>query len=302
MIAPSQRATTLGGLSYYLTRAWKRSARFRVGVVIVSAITVLAFLSPFVVPYPSEGWGFIPINQTGEAGQPPSLAHLFGTDDKGRDLLSRVLLGSSTALLQIVLVVGLSLAIGMTVGVFAAYYKGVLDTVLNYIIEVFLALPAILIAVPLRMVLGPGLHVVVMAMVLTWWAWYGRVANVYARSVCEMEFVTLSKLSGLPGYKIIFRHVLSNTSPPVVVQAVTDFGSVLLEASAINFLGFGLPPDYPDWGVIAQNGFYYILKMPWISLIPGLFILITALGFSLVGDALRDELDPKLRRRWRLWF
>uniref|UniRef100_A0A7J3XYY2 ABC transporter permease n=1 Tax=Thermogladius calderae TaxID=1200300 RepID=A0A7J3XYY2_9CREN len=290
------------GVSSTFKRVWKRRMRFRIGFIIVSAVTLLAVVSPFIVPYPSEGWGLIPLNKTNVSGQPPSLTHLFGTDDKGRDLFSRVLLGSSTALLQIILVVGVSLVIGLTLGVLASYYKGLVEYSLNYLIEVFLALPAILIAIPLKIALGPGLHVLIASMVLTWWAWYGRVASVYARSVCEMDYVAIPRLSGLPGYKIVVRHVLRNASPPVIVQAVTDFGSVLLEASAINFLGFGLPPDYPDWGVIAQNGLYYITKMPWISLIPGFFIMVTALGFSMIGDVLRDELDPKLRRRWRLWF
>ncbi|WP_440059783.1 ABC transporter permease [Thermogladius sp. 4427co] len=283
-------------------RAWRKRLRFRIGIIIITAIIVMAISAPFIAPYPEEGWGLIPLNQTDRVGQPPSLSHLFGTDDKGRDLLSRVLIGASTALLQIVLVTGISLLIGLILGIVAAYYKGFIEHVLNYIIEVFLAMPAILLAAPLKMVFGPGLQVVVASMVLTWWAWYGRIAYVYARSITEMDYVTLSKLAYIPGYKIIYRHIIRNASPPVVVQAITDLGSVLLEASSINFLGFGLPPDSPDWGVIAQNGFYYILKMPWISLIPGFFILITALGFSMVGDSLREEIDPKLRRRWKLWF
>jgi hypothetical protein len=130
----------------------------------------------------------------------------------------------------------------------------------------------------------------------------GSLTYVYARSVMEMDYVTLARLSGLSPVKIMSRHVMRNVLTPVLVQAVTDMGSVLLEASTINFLGLGLPLNSPEWGVILLEGLGVLEIAPWISAYPGLFLLITALGFSLVGDTLREEMDPRLRRRWRLWF
>lgn len=297
-----KRSERVAELKTLVKRAWKRRAGFRIGVVIVVFTVLIAILGPFIAPYPEEGWGIAGPETQMRGPQPPSLKHLFGTDLIGRDLLSRILIGAGYALFQITIVVVVSLAIGLVIGVFAAYYRGLIERILNYFTELFMAFPAIIIALALNTLGGRGLFVVITSLIITWWSWYARIAYVHARGVREMEFVTLAELAGLPGYKIIYRHILPNTLTPVIVQAITDTGSVLLEAAAINFLGLGLPPDYPDWGVLVQNGFNYIYSYPWISLIPGFFILLVALGFSLLGDNLREELDPRMRRRWRLWF
>ncbi|MEM2475808.1 MAG: ABC transporter permease [Thermofilaceae archaeon] len=289
-------------LSHAVRRAWIRSTRFKVGAALSSFVLLLAILGPLVAPYPSEGMGTVPPTAAERTGRPPSFEFPMGTDNLGRDVLSRVLMGARLALIQITTVVAASLAIGLVVGVLAAYYRGPIEVALNYLTEVFLALPAIVMALALRLALGQGFHTLLFSLILSWWPWYARASFVYARSVVEMDYVLLARLAGVPDRVVLLRHVLWNILQPVLVQAITDLGSVLLEASAINFLGLGLKPDEPDWGIIAQNGFKYITSMPWISLFPGLFILLTALGFSLLGDALREELDPRLRRRWKLWF
>lgn len=290
---------TLTGL---LERAWRRSVRFRAGVFITSFILALALFGPLLAPYPSEGAGYVPLDAAQRTGLPPSPQFLLGTDHLGRDVLSRVLMGARLALVQVVTVVAASFTIGLLAGTLAAYKRGLPETLLNYAAEVFLALPAIVVALALRLALGQGFHVLVLSLTLSWWSWYARVAYIYARSIVEMDYVLLARLAGVPDRVIMFRHVLRNVVQPVLVQAITDLGSVLLEASSINFLGLGLKPDEPDWGIIVQNGFMYVVSMPWISLPPGFFILLTALGFSLLGDTLREELDPRLRRRWELWF
>ncbi len=287
-------------LKELMIRAWHRRKTFRAGVLISLILVLMAILGPFIAPYPEEGWGIPPLEERG--AQPPSWDHLFGTDANGRDIFSRVLIGASIALLQVVIVVTASLLIGLLIGAVSAYYRGPAEKILNYFVEVFMAFPAIIVALALRSIIGRGLLVVLLSLIITWWSWYARIAYVYARSIREMEYVLLAELAGLPRWKILFRHIIPNTMTPVIVQAITDTGSVLLEAASINFLGLGLPADYPDWGVLVQNGFNYIYSYPWISLIPGFFILLTALGFSLVGDTLREELDPRLRRRWKLWF
>ncbi|WP_448579633.1 ABC transporter permease [Thermosphaera sp.] len=290
------------GIIALIIRTWRRSHRFKIGLLISLFIVIIGVLAPFLAPYPRDGLGYVPEDALLKIRLPPSQEHLFGTDTRGRDIFSRVVFGVRSALLQIFLVVSSSLLIGLFMGVLAAYYKGIVETVINYLIELFMSIPAIVIALALRLVLGSGLLTVVLALIITWWSWYGRVTYIYSRSIVEMDYVLLAKLSGVSGLKIILRHVVRNASPPVLVQAVTDLGSVLLEASAINFLGLGLPPDSPEWGVIMQEGIQYLSISPWISVFPGVFILVTALGFSLIGDSLREEVDPKLRRRWRLWF
>ncbi|MCD6301600.1 MAG: ABC transporter permease [Staphylothermus sp.] len=297
-----RRSSRIAELKTLVKRAWRRRIGFRIGVIIVVFAITMAILGPFIAPYPEEGWGIASPETQLRGPQPPSWEHPFGTDLVGRDMLSRVLVGAGYALMQITIVVVVSLVIGLIVGVLAAYSRGLIERILNYFTELFMAFPAIIIAIALNTFGIRGLFVVIISLIITWWSWYARIAYVYARSIREMEYVTLAELAGLPSYKIIYRHILPNTLTPVIVQAITDTGSVLLEAAAINFLGLGLPPDYPDWGVLVQNGFNYIYSYPWISLIPGFFILLVALGFSLLGDNLREELDPKMRHRWKLWF
>lgn len=290
------------GFLDFVFKAWKRSLRLKIGMSISIIIILLGLLAPILAPYPREGMGYVPEDALQKLRLPPSPQHVFGTDTRGRDVFSRVLLGIQSALLQIFIVVLSSLFIGLFMGVIAAYYKGFVEILISYLIELFMSIPAIVVALALRLILGSGLLTVVLSLITTWWAWYGRVTYIYSRSIVEMDYVLLAKLSGVSSLKIIFRHVVRNASPPVFVQAVTDLGSVLLEASAINFLGLGLPPDSPEWGVIMQEGIQYISISPWISVFPGIFLLVTALGFSLIGDSLREEIDPKMRRKWRLWF
>lgn len=284
------------------TSKYLKRTKFRVGFTITLAIFILALIGPWIVPYPDEGAGYVPPEASQREKEPPSLRFFFGTDTRGRDLFSRVIMGVRSAVLQIITVISLSLLIGLAVGILAAYFKGVVETALNYLIELFISIPAVIIALVLRLVLGPGLLTVIASLIATWWSWYARVTYVYARSVMEMDYVTLARLSGLSPLKIMTRHVMRNVLTPVLVQAVTDMGSVLLEASTINFLGLGLPLNSPEWGVIMLEGLSVLEIAPWISAYPGFFLLITALGFSLVGDTLREEIDPRLRRRWRLWF
>lgn len=288
------------------SRAFRRTS-FKVGFVIVAALVLIAALATYIAPYPHESLGYVDPEVQARGCQPPSAEHLLGTDEKGRDLLSRILVATRVALLQSVLVVGLSLAIGIIVGTLAAYYKGVIEVVLSYFTELFMSIPTIVVAMLFRMTLDFGLHVVVGALVTVWWAWYARIAYVYAKSVVEMDYVLLAKLSGVGSFKILTRHVIRNIMQPMIVQAVSDMGSALLEASSINFLGLGLPPGSPDWGVvlydgIAAYGIEVVRRAPWLCLAPGFLILVTVLGFSLVADCLREELDPKLRKKWRLWF
>lgn len=286
--------------------AWGKMT-FKVGLLSICLLAVLALLSPYIVPYPHEGYGYTGPDVLARGCVPPSPKHPFGTDVLGRDILSRVLIASRTALLQVFLVIVISLSLGLAIGVCAAYFKGAIELVLNYLIELFMSIPTIVIALLFRMTMGFGLHVVVSSLALVWWAWYARIAYVYAKNVVEMDYVILAKLSGLNPIKILGRHVLSNIAQPMLVQAISDMGSVLLEASAINFLGLGLPPGSPDWGVmlyeaVSNFGVELFRTAPWLGIVPGLFILSTTLCFSLVADCLREELDPRLRRRWRLWF
>ncbi|MEM2590590.1 MAG: ABC transporter permease, partial [Zestosphaera sp.] len=161
-----------------LTRSIKRylkRTKFRVGLIITLAVFILALIGPWVVPYPDEGAGYVPPEASQREKEPPSLKFFFGTDTRGRDLFSRVIMGVRSAVLQIVTVISLSLLIGLVVGILASYFKGVVETVLNYLIELFISIPAVIIALVLRLALGPGLLTVIASLVITWWSWYARV-------------------------------------------------------------------------------------------------------------------------------
>lgn len=202
------------GSSLNALRKHLGKTRFRVGLALVLTVTVIAILSPVIAPYPEDGLGYVPPDAVSKAMLPPGFPHVFGTDTRGRDLFSRVVFGAGSAVVEILTVVLSSLAIGVLVGVSAAYYRGPLEHVLNYLVELFMSIPAIVIALAVRLATGPGFHVVAVSLVATWWSWYARVTYVYARSIVEMDYVVLAKLSGLSNLKIIYRHVLRNATPP----------------------------------------------------------------------------------------
>lgn len=276
--------------------------RFALGFYILAVLLFIAIFADLIAPYPQEGYGWVPVNASWRILEPPSLEHPFGTDTVGRDAFSRVIIGTRLALFQAFTVVALSLVIGLFLGIIAAYYRGVVGAFIQYLTEMFMSVPSILVALAIALAIGKGIHTVIISLIMAWWSWYARIAYIYARSVVEMEYVIMAKLSGVSSIKILVRHVLRNVYQPLSVQAITDMGSVLLEAAAINFLGLGVPLSSPEWGVIIFEGKDVLVQAPWLTIFPGIFLLISATSFSLVGDVLREYTDPRLRKKWRLWF
>ncbi|MCX8198916.1 MAG: ABC transporter permease [Sulfolobales archaeon] len=281
--------------------AWRKRVTFRIGLVITIAI-LLAGVAGGLFPL-IYGWD-IGFRIVSESFQPPSLKHLFGTDDLGRDMFTRVLMGTSRALVQTTIVIVLSLFIGLFVGAITAYYKGFIEKALSYITELFLAIPSILLALVFVILFGRGALTVSLALVASWWSWYGRFAYLQARAIRDLDFIVLAKHYGLPGVYIILRHIVPNIMSPILIQALTDAGSVVIELATINFLvGVGTTSiEEPDWGLMLGYGVRYVFNYWWIPLLPGLFIVLMALGFALIGDSIYEEMHPQLKRRWRLWF
>ncbi len=265
------------------------------GIVIIIALVITALLAPFLAPYPEQAQGHPNLE---EKLQPPSSKHWFGTDYMGRDVLSRVIYGARISLLVAVAVVGLGLLIGVPLGLLAGFKGGAVDAVIMRTTDVFLSFPPLLLALLISVTLGRGLENAIIALAVSWWPWYTRLIRGMAISIKEKPYVEVAKSMGISNWKIIGRHILPNAISPVIVQGTMDMGSAILEASALSFLGLGVQPPTADWGLMVSQGKDYLLNYWWYPTFPGLAIFITVVAFNLVGDTLREILDPRLRRRF----
>jgi peptide/nickel transport system permease protein len=253
-------------------------------------LILVALLAPVLAPFPADaGSATHPL----DSFLPPSAHHLFGTDPVGRDMLSRVLYGARISLAIAAVVIGVSILVGLPLGVVAGTIGGVADTVLMRITDIFLAFPALLLALALASVLTPSVTNATIAIAITWWPWYARLARGQAVSVAGRPFVSACRALGLSPFRTIVRHVLPNSLTPVIVQASADVGAVILTAAALSFLGLGAQDPTPEWGLMVNQGQAYFTTQWWLVTFPGAAILLTALAFNLLGDGLRDVLDPR---------
>lgn len=264
------------------------------GLFIVISFIIIGILAPYILTRPGDAWGAS--YDVNKAYLPPSMEHPFGTDEYGRDMFNRVLLGARFSLIIAVGVVGLALFIGILVGLIAGYIGGKLGTFLMRITDMFLAFPPLLLAIAFAATLGRGLVNVIIALALSWWPWYSRLVYIQVTSIKTLPYVDGAKVIGLGTTGIMFRYILPNSITPVTIQAALDLGSVVLEAAALSFLGIGVPPPTPEWGLLISQGWQSINKAWWISFFPGLALVIVVLGFNLLSDTLREIFDPRLRR------
>jgi len=227
---------------------------------------------------------------------PPNALHWLGTDQLGRDLLSRVLYGARISLVIGVVVVALAGVIGTAVGLVAGYAGGLVDEALMRLTEVFLAFPPLILAMAIAGALGPSLVNAIIAIAAVTWAVYARLARGQVLALRRREFVEAARAIGARRARILLRHLLPNAVAPLLVQASFDMGSAIVSAAGLSFIGFGAQPPTPEWGVMISEGRNFISTQLWLSLFPGLAILFTVGAFNLLGDALRDTLDPRLRR------
>jgi peptide/nickel transport system permease protein len=224
---------------------------------------------------------------------PPSAEHPFGTDHVGRDILSRVLFGARISPLIAVLVLAISCLVGVTLGVVAGYAGGAVDEAIMRVTDVFLAFPALLLALAFAAVLTPSIGNTVLAISIAWWPWYARLVRGQAASVTGRPFVESARALGVSHVRILLRHVLPNSLTPLIVQVSLDVGGVILTASALAFLGLGAQDPTPDWGLMVSQGQAFFTTQWWLGTFPGVAILMTAAAFNLLGDGLRDVLDPR---------
>ena len=277
--------------SLYLLARNKLSLIALFGLVILVAIAILA---PWIAPYPED---FADAAHMTEKLLPPSAEHLMGTDELGRDLFSRVLYGARVSLTAALAAVGLSLLIGVPLGAIAGSFGGWVDNVIMRITDVFLSFPPLLLAIAMVALMGSSLNNAVLAISLSWWPWYTRLVRGQAISVKERKFVQAAETIGTSRARIIFKHVIPNCISPVIVQASMDIGGVILTVASLSFLGLGAQLPTPEWGLMISTGRRFFPDSWWYCIFPGLAIFITVLCFNLLGDAIREILDPKTRKQ-----
>ncbi|MFN8623690.1 MAG: ABC transporter permease [Chloroflexota bacterium] len=275
-------------------RAILRDPLAVLGLVVITLLVILALFGPWIAPYPGrDNAGQIDVSQ---AYLPPSTEHWFGTDDLGRDVYSRVVLGARSALGVSLLVVGIAIVVGVPLGAIAGYRRGRVDGLIMRTTDLFLAFPPLLLAMAIVAALGPGLEHAAIALAISWWPWYTRIARGVAVSLREQPFVDAARAIGVPDGTVVARHIVPNSLGPIVVQATVDVGTVILAAGSLAFIGLGARPPEPDWGLMVAQGREVILDQWWVSTFPGLAIFVTVLAFNLVGDVLLRVLDPRQGR------
>jgi dipeptide transport system permease protein len=288
---PSRRAR-LAEFWYYFSE--NRGAV--IGLWIFLALVVIAILAPLIAPH-------LPYTQYRDATLLPPFwqeggraAFPLGTDAVGRDMLSRLLFGARYSLFIGVIVTTIALVGGIVIGVVAGYFGGWIDTVIMRLMDIILAFPSLLLALVLVAVLGPGLTNAMIAIALVLQPHFVRLTRAAVLSEKNREYVTAAKVAGAGPLRLMFRTILPNCMAPLIVQATLSFSSAILDAAALGFLGMGAQPPTPEWGTMLAEAREFILRAWWVVTFPGLAILITVLAINLMGDGLRDALDPKLKR------
>jgi peptide/nickel transport system permease protein len=280
--------TVASGIVAGFGRVMRRTAA-RVGLAITVAFLMLTLLGPLVAPYDPYDQDLV------NSLSPPSAEHLFGTDQYGRDMTSRVIYGTRTALLAVVVADGLALVLGCGMGLVAGFMGGYVDPIIMRIVDVMLAFPYLLLALIIVAALGPGLTHSMIAIGIVYTPRYARVIRGQVLAVRSMDFIRAARAGGASRTRIMLLHILPNSFSPILAMATLQAGSVVLETAGLSFLGLGAQPPSPDWGALLADGQSYFLSAWWIASFPGLAIFCVVLGFNLLGDALRDHFDPRRR-------
>ena len=271
---------------------------FLAGFIMVGAMVFIAVFAPWISPYPAQGEGQTALTTCPQSAAgicPPSAEHWFGTEITGRDLMSRIFFGIRTSVEISVLVVLLAISIGLAVGLTAGYFGGMVDEALMRITDVFLSFPHLILALVIVAVLGPGFNDVIYALGATWWPAFARLARAQALEIRSKPYVVMAKASGVTSRSILGKHILPNAISPLLVQISVDLGAAVLAEAGLSFLGLGIRPPTADLGVIIAESANQITTSWWYALFPGLFLAILVIGFNLLGESVRDRVDPRLR-------
>jgi peptide/nickel transport system permease protein len=279
----------LAGPSRSLRVRWfvRENKLFVVGCVIFSTILFATLFADWIAPYSPTKIAF------SQKLQAPSLEHLMGTDKFGRDIFSRVLHGGRTSLSVGVFVTLLAILLGLPIGLIAGYFGGKIDTILMRTTDVFLAFPPLLLPIAIVAALGPGLTNTMIALAISWFPWYARIMRAAVMRVRKEFYIDAARAMGVRPFVIMIRHITPNSLTPIIVQGSMDFGFTILAAASLSFIGLGARPPTIEWGLMAATARTQFLEHWWTALCPGFAIFLTVLAVNLMGDGLRDVLDPK---------
>ena len=288
---PAERTGATREIRRY-ARAYARSAASMAGLVIVAIFVLVSAIGPWIVPYPEDARGAVHLDRK---LQPPSTTHWFGTDEVGNDVYTRVILGARVSLQIGLIITVVAAVLGVPLGIVAGHVGGRLGETIMRVTDVFLSVPALVLALAVVGALGPGIVNAMIALSLVWWPGYVRLVQAKTLALGQETFVEAARASGGGRLRIVLVHLLPNCVSPIVVKASMDMGAAILAAASLGFIGLGAQPPYPEWGAMISHGRNYLPTWWWYSAFPGLAIYFTVLGLNLVGDGLRDLLDPKSR-------
>jgi len=265
-----------------------RSTNAIIGSVIIVLFFLIALLAPLLAPQPPN------VLSLKDALTRPCREYTLGTDEFGRSILSRIIFGARVSLNIALIASAVALGIGVPLGALAGYYGGWFDSIVQGLVDLTWAFPTILAALAIMFILGTGLHSVMIAVGVVYWAGYARITRGQFLALREEEYVQAAQAVGASNLRIVWRHLLPNSLAPLLVQLSLGMGQVILIEASLSFLGLGAQPPTPSWGAMLSNGRAYLLVAPWLTLFPGLAIMLVVLGFNLMGDGIRDALDPRL--------
>jgi peptide/nickel transport system permease protein len=289
--APRSRSQARLGRAYLAWLSFMENRLAMVGLIIILLLIATAALAPLLAPYPPNA------PDLAVRLAPPSSVHWLGTDELGRDILSRIIFGSRLTLYVIVLVAVIAAPVGLVIGTVAGYAGGWLDTVLMRITDIFLAFPKLILALAFVAALGPGIENAIIAIAITSWPPYARIARAETITIRNADFIKAARLQGAGPIRLVWGHIIPLCLSSLIVRVTLDMAGIILTAAGLGFLGLGAQPPLPEWGAMISSGRKYMLDQWWVAAMPGVAIFVVSLGFNLLGDGLRDVLDPKAEGR-----
>ncbi len=285
--SPTSRSQANWGRRYRIWVNLRANPLAMIGLFIIVAFVALSLAAPLLAPYDPS------VQDLGNRLSAPTAEHWFGTDELGRDILSRILYGGRVTLGMVIAVVILVAPIGLFIGCIAGYFGGIVDTALMRVTDVFLAFPRLILALAFVAALKPGVESAVLAIALTAWPPYARLARAETMTLRKSDFIAAAKLTGALPFRIILRHIMPLCVPSVIVRITLDMSSIIITAASLGFLGMGAQPPSPEWGAMIATAKRFIFEQWWVATIPGIAIFLVSLAFNFLGDGLRDVLDPK---------